>query len=289
MRIFAIELNNEIKGIAKRKEYIESIIASLPSPDFVALPELALCSYMASQEIWQYADKIGNDTTSWAKKIALKYNTYIGVGYLDWENNNYYNRYLIAGPQAVYGSITKSEGESAVFKRGSFGNIVQTPVGNIAIGICYDSRRKHFYDNIKNEEISLILFPHGSPANPKKGLKEQYDNDYLCMEYVRAFNVPVVYINSVGPIEFMPGIMGRMMRNAGFSLNGKTRIYSLFGESILSDRQDVIGIDLPISSQKLKQEIKFYGDNLVKGNWFFRHFILKKDIVRGIKSYEENK
>lgn len=65
MRVFILELNNDIKGIQQRKEYIESLIAKLPSPDFVVLPELALCSYMASQEIWQYADECGKDTSAW--------------------------------------------------------------------------------------------------------------------------------------------------------------------------------------------------------------------------------
>ena len=53
MRLFALELNNDIKGLNARKKYIESIIAKLDHPDFVVLPELALCSYMASQELWK--------------------------------------------------------------------------------------------------------------------------------------------------------------------------------------------------------------------------------------------
>lgn len=56
MRIFAIELNNDIKGISQRKHYIESILSKLQKPDMVVFPELALCSYMACQEIWKYAD-----------------------------------------------------------------------------------------------------------------------------------------------------------------------------------------------------------------------------------------
>ena len=44
MRIFALQLDNDIKGIAQRKAYIESLIA--------ALPELALCSYMATPAVW---------------------------------------------------------------------------------------------------------------------------------------------------------------------------------------------------------------------------------------------
>lgn len=90
MRIFALQLNNDIKGIEARKEYIESLIASLPSPDLVVLPELAIRSYMASQKIWEYADDCGRDTSAWAIQRAKKYNTYVGGGYLDKEKGDYF-------------------------------------------------------------------------------------------------------------------------------------------------------------------------------------------------------
>ena len=90
MRIFALELNNDIKGIEERKEYIEGLISKLDKPELVVLPELALCSYMASQEIWQNADDCGKITAKWAVEMAREYSTYIGVGYLDKEKNDYF-------------------------------------------------------------------------------------------------------------------------------------------------------------------------------------------------------
>ncbi len=107
MRVFALELNNDLKGIPQRKEYIESLIRQLPSPELVVLPELALCSYMASQEIWKYADNCSRDTADWAVQTARRYHTYLGVGYLDKEDGDYYNRFLIAGPDGIYGTVSK--------------------------------------------------------------------------------------------------------------------------------------------------------------------------------------
>lgn len=86
----------------KRKEYIESLISKLLSPDFVVLPELAICSYMANQEVWQYADDQGKNTSKWAIDMAQKYNTYIGIGYLDKEGGDYFNRYMIVVPDCDY-------------------------------------------------------------------------------------------------------------------------------------------------------------------------------------------
>ncbi len=64
MRVFALELDNDIKGVEERKAYIEGLIARLPDPELVVLPELALCSYMASPAIWKYADESGRDAAA---------------------------------------------------------------------------------------------------------------------------------------------------------------------------------------------------------------------------------
>lgn len=288
MRIFALELNNDIKGIEKRKEYIESLISKLLSPDLIVLPELAICSYMANQEIWQYADDQGKNTSMWTIDMAQKYNTYIGIGYLDKEGGEYFNRYMIVGPKGVYGNITKSEGESAVFKRGWFDNVISTPFGNVGVAICYDSRRKHFYENVKEKELSLILFPHGCPANPSKAREEIKTNDLLGTTYMDAFGVPVVYVNSKGKLEYMPGRMGHMMSKAGFVMTGKTKIYAQSGINIETELEEVIAMDVDIVPKRLKKSIKFYQDDLIKGNWLFRQFILKPDTKAGIKDYNRN-
>ena len=80
MRIYTLELDNEIKEVNKRIAYIESLIAKIEKPDLIVLPELALTSYIGNDKIWDYADKDGVFTYAWAIAMANKYNTYIAVG-----------------------------------------------------------------------------------------------------------------------------------------------------------------------------------------------------------------
>lgn len=286
MRIFALELDNGIKGIPQRKEYIEQLISRLPEPDLVVLPELALCSYMASQEIWQYSDDRGQDAAAWAVQTARKYGTYIAAGYLDRENGDYYNRYLIAGPEGLCGTVTKSEGESAVFKRGDFGSLIRTPFGKVGVGICFDSRRKHFYANVRDEELSLILFPHGAPADPKKPETEHKENDKRCMLYADAFGVPVVYVNCVGDLEYMPGMMGAMMKRSGFRMNGMSRIYAPEWKEIQTEVPEAVGMEVSLSPHRREKDIRFYGEDILPGNRLFKLLILRPDTEAGIRSYE---
>jgi len=289
MRIFALELNNDIKGIEQRKRYIGSLIAKLQRPDLVVLPELSLCSYMGSDTIWKYADEHSQQASTWAMEIAEKYNTFIAVGYVEKYEGDFYNSYLIADKNKVYGIVRKSEGESYIFKRGNFNNIISTPFGEVAVAICYDSRRRIFYENIKDRKISLILFPHGSPSSPEKIETERKANDFFCNEYEEAFGVPVCYVNSVGEMDFMLGRTGKMMQEAGFKLNGLSKIYCNSGKPIKSDIQEAIGLDVELISQKRTKDIKFYGDDIIKGNLLFRKFILKPDTRTGIRFYEKMK
>lgn len=254
MRVFCLELNNELKGIENRKKYIESLIAKLPQPDLIVLPELAICSYMGSTEIWQYADVDSLDTSSWAMEMAQKYDTFLAVGYLEKQGADYYNSYLLAGKTRVYGIVRKSESESYIFKRGDFSPIISAPFGDIAVGICYDARRKHFYDSIRDRAISLILFPHGSPADPKKAEDEIRTNDFFCNAYLNAFDVPVVYVNSVGKLDFMLGKTGKMMMSAGFRLNGHIKIYSRTGKAIDTEIPEAQGIDATLKQNVLRKK-----------------------------------
>ena len=284
-----MELDNDIKGIEERDAYIEELIRKLPDPDLVVLPELSRCSYMASQEMWKYADDKGKDTSDWAVRMAKTYHTCIGVGYLDHEEDHYYNRYLIASPDGVCGTVSKSEGESAVFRQGDFGSIITTPFGKVGVAICFDSRRRHFYENVKDEDLSLILFPHGAPADPKKPETEQKENDTRCRMYVDAFRVPVVYVNSKGSLEYMPGTMGWMMKKYGFRMNGMSRIYADDAVAIETDVPEATGVEVDIRPQKRNKEVRFYGEDILPGNRLFKKLILGPDTRAGIRSYERNR
>ena len=285
MRIFALELDNDIKGIARRDAYVEDLIRRLPRPELVVLPELSRCSYMASQAMWRYADDGGRETARWAVRTARTYQTFLGVGYLDREDGDYYNRYLIAGPEGVCGTVTKSEGESAVFKQGDFGSVIETPFGRVGVAICFDSRRKHFYENVKDETLSLILFPHGAPADPAKPEAERAENDERCRMYLDAFGTPVVYVNSKGSLEYMPGMMGAMMKRHGFRMNGMSRLYADGAVPIETGMPEAVGAEIALTPQKRISDIRFHGEDILPGNWLFRQLILKPDTKAGIRAY----
>lgn len=98
----------------------------------------------------------------------------------------------------------------------------------------------------------------------------------------------MVYVNSRGKLEYMPGLMGRLMKKLKFTMNGKTKIYIKEGIKITNLPKDANGYEVELSDQKRVKDITFYGDDLIRGNVFFRHFILKPDIFIGVSRYNKN-
>lgn len=289
MRLFALELDNDVIGIEARKRLIGQMIAQLDRPDLVVLPELSVCGYAGDTSIWQCADYNGQNTAAWAMRMAEKYRTAIGIGFVETDGKDYFNAYMLADRDRVWGVVRKCEGESYVFRRGDFGHLIRTPFGPVAVGICYDARRRHLYDSIRQEALSLILFPHGSPADPKRPDAEQRQNDALGQSYLEAFGMPVVYVNSTGQMPPMLGVTGKLMRRAGFKLNGRSRIYSHCGAPIQTGLKGAQGLEVTLMPHKLQKEILFCKGNIHRGNTLFRLLVLKPDIWAGIRFYEKNK
>lgn len=107
--------------------------------------------------------------------------------------------------------------------------------------------------------------------------------------YVDAFGIPVVYVNSKGSLEYMPGMMGKMMKIHGFRMNGMSRIYADNADSIETDIPEAIGAIVNLTQHKRRKDIRFHGEDILPGNWLFKKLILKPDTKAGILSYEANR
>ena len=69
-------------------------------------------------------------------------------------------------------------------------------------------------------------------------------------------------------------------------MNGKSKIYSDFGNVIKCDVDEAIGIEAELTEKKRLKDITFYGEDIIKANLLFRLLVLKPDTKMGIKMYE---
>ncbi len=84
----------------------------------------------------------------------------------------------------------------------------------------------------------------------------------------------------------MMGRTGRMMAKAGFILNGMSAIYHKGGAAHSVITSEIICWTGEITPQKRKTDIRFYGEDIVKGNWLYRKLVLLPDIRDGVRFYE---
>ncbi len=286
MRITLIQVDNNVRGIENRLREIEKQIEKVDT-DFVVLSELSTPGYIPNENIWEYAEDNCALTKEWALLMAKKYNIYIGAGCIENDNNDVYNTYIIANKDGVLGSVRKSEPESNIFKRGNFDHIIDTPLGKIAISICFDSHKKAFYDSIKDEEISLILMPHAWPMNELDYKNDKRKIDTLISSYGKVFDVPVVFCNAIGEVEPMAGITGKLMNPDKFKLNGHSCVYNK-GE-IINIEDNILTFECDLVSKKRNNDIEFDGEWIDKGNKLYRRVILPLDVKKGIKLYNKSR
>ena len=107
--------------------------------------------------------------------------------------------------------------------------------------------------------------------------------------YADAFNVPVVYVNSRGSLEYMPGKMGKMMQKHGFRMNGMSHIYANNAENIETDILEAEGVIVNLKQNKRCKDISLHCEDILPGNWLFKKLILEPDTKDGILSYEANR
>lgn len=72
-------------------------------------------------------------------------------------------------------------------------------------------------------------------------------------------------------------------------MNGFSKIYATDGTTITCDVEEATGAGIEIVPRRRRKDIHFYGEDMIKGNWLFRQFILKPDTKAGIKIYEETR
>ena len=99
----------------------------------------------------------------------------------------------------------------------------------------------------------------------------------------------MVYVNSRGSLEYMPGKMGAMMQKHGFRMNGLSKIYAENAAPIETDVPEAFGAEIKLQPRRRGSEIRFHGQDILPGNWLFKHLILKPDTKAGLRSYEENR
>ena len=145
-------------------------------------------------------------------------------------------------------------------------------------------------------QADLIVMPHAWPTPVRAaGLVSEADVAALQRRitelpalYARALGVPVVFVNQVGPLPPIPGMLGRLMSPQIWRLRGQSRIVDSDGSlaGALGDDERVLVAEVVMDRGRMhRDELPDFGGWLQPGPLLERKAIIPADIVAGTLSY----
>ncbi len=272
--------------------------ATKDGAELIILPELFSCGYIANKDIWKYGEPTNSKTVKWLKETSKKLGIYLGAGLVEIVGNDYINSFILSNPKGeIEGRITKNKAESYCFKRGEAIHIINTPFAKIGVGICADNHYTNFIKQMQENYIDLLLMPHAW-ASPFKESKTVNVNDMIKIEEeIKSFpslvrsliGVPTVFVNQIGNIATISGVLGKLMSPNVFKLQGYSKIVDADG-TIKAELNDEVGIVLAKvaldPTYKIKKDIPNYNGWIHRGSKLVRKVIIPLDIFIGSLVYK---
>lgn len=176
----------------------------------VLFPEFMPQGYRLDPALWDSAEPFDGPTTDWLSETSRRLGIYLGTSFLEAKNGHFLNTFALYETSGkIVGAVRKRNPSmwEAYFFKGERGDpYLDTDLGRIGVGICFDNHTYELASAIQQSNIDLMLMPH-SYCTPTLATKmvSQSDIDQLnsrpglvaCL-YNEWFGVPVLMGNKSG-------------------------------------------------------------------------------------------
>jgi N-carbamoylputrescine amidase len=214
IRIGAIQMasqNGEIENNLNKAEPLVEQAADRGA-QLVVLPEFMPTGYIFTNAIWDAAEPKHGPTVRWMKELSQRKGIYLGTSFLEADGDDFFNTFVITNPDGSEAGRVRKQTPAACetyFTKGESGpHIIETDLGRIGVGICYENQLSSFTNKIGAQDIDLMLMPHSaptpetSPLYPQKSVDQSNRNlKNLTVYYAGLLGIPTVMTNKWGPWE----------------------------------------------------------------------------------------
>jgi N-carbamoylputrescine amidase len=184
--------------------------AQMQGAQLVLFPEFMPQGYLLTPALWDSAEPFDGPTTRWLTENARRLGIYIGTSFLEAKDGHFLNTFALADPSGRIAGVCykryPSMWEAYFFKGGKSKPYIDTDLGRIGVGICFDNHTYEAANTILQSNIDLMLMPHSycTPTQPTQ-MTSQADIDrlntrpgYVARLYNEWFGVPVLMCNKSG-------------------------------------------------------------------------------------------
>lgn len=281
VKVAAIQMISQDGRVQENLQRAESFIikAAEEGARLVVLPEFMPQGYRLTPEIWETAETLQGQTAEWLKQLARELGIYIGTSFLEYEGKDYYNTFILAAPGGEIAGWVRKRSPSiweAYFFKGYKGKqYIDTEIGRIGVGICFDNHTDEVGKNISESNVDIILMPHSNcvPVEPNKLVTEKDIErlnglpSMIARMYNGFFGVPVVMVNKSGAWD-SPLPTNILPKMGEYSFSGRSCIIDANGEvkAELDDREGIAISEVTLDKQqKKKSELPKYSRYLYPG------------------------
>ncbi|HPW57592.1 MAG TPA: nitrilase-related carbon-nitrogen hydrolase [Candidatus Rifleibacterium sp.] len=145
MKAGFVQFTPELCNLDKTLESLEKLLIDAPPADLLVLPELCNSGYNfpTRKDAWEASEEISDSRfINFLADHCRKNNMYIASGFCERDGFKLYNSSVLVGPEGFIGKYRKIHlfyNEKDIFSAGDVGlPVFQTPVGNIAMLVCFD-------------------------------------------------------------------------------------------------------------------------------------------------------
>lgn len=219
--------------------------AAAQGAQLVLLPELFSSPFHFDAAVWQWATPRGGRVEQFLRSAARTAGIYLGGSYLEARGGDFFNTFALASPAGdIVGRVGKAHPcslERAVFAPAPGPKVIETELGRIGVGICYDNTRRAEVDRLLAGDPDLWLMPMSAPLPPGGAWmrKRQDAFVHVLRDSPRATaalcGLPVAMANKAGPWRSaMPGWLPAVQSHfAGLSriVDGDAREVASLGDA----------------------------------------------------------
>jgi len=195
------------RNLARATALVEH--AAAQGATLILLPELMPGGYALSEAIWDTAEFFDGATMQWLKALGKRLGIYLGTSFLEVDGEDFYNTFVLVNPEGqVAGRVRKNPPasfEAYFFRGGDDKHWIDTPIGRLGVGICYENALYERYCEVQDAAIDLFLRPFSGASFQARFPVRQKDVDFLnaalrdgTAETARIMGIPVLMANKVG-------------------------------------------------------------------------------------------
>jgi N-carbamoylputrescine amidase len=280
LRVAGIQVesrNFDVVGNLRRAE-AQVAVAAGRGAELILCPEFLAPGYLYHRSIWDVAEPRGGPTERWLASMARQYRIYIGASYLEADGNDFFNTFtLMLADGELAGRVRKESlpGFEAWFIRSCSGpKVIETELGRIGVGICWDNSTARFMRRVSDEQMDLLLMPHSAPSITCGPLTLSGDHDRHMLRgvagfYASEFGIPTIMANKAAGEDSSSPVPCAPIVRLRFHFLGQSTICQADGSVAdqIDERPGVVVADVVLGGGKRHPQLpKGYWSR--PGRWF---------------------